>query len=435
MESTPQPTESEVRTALSCVLNSEALRNSDRSKEFLSYVVEQSLSGRAKHIKGKTIAADVFGRNPTELDSDNVVRVEARRVRRKLNDYYGSEGVDDALRIHIDSGGYAPRFEVIETEAINAPPRKHAQGRYRTIWALLAVILIGLAAWAFVPLWTSPPPSQEFDNSAVANRKALREKSLSTLQAANLDLQGRNLLFPILDPKRQTLALSLFEEAITLDASYFGSYASAAHSYGTLALLAEGEPERQSFRARSKEMSQRAVGLAPQEAWAHAGRAWAYIANQEFDAAIKAARLAEEIDPQSGSVLDTYGMIMFMTGNFEDAATASDPNRSRRDIGSRLAYYNIYGVASFHLGHFDDAIDAFNQAIEMGAPVSPPTLVFLAASYEGLGRSKDAERSIAELKETYPNFDPVAVFSRFYRYPEHSAYVLDALGRAGWVQN
>lgn len=430
----PHPTDSEIRFALSRVLGSEALRNSDRSKEFVAYVVEQSLAGQAKSIKGKTIAADVFGRDPSEVDGDNVVRVEARRVRRKLSDYYIDEGVNDAVRIHIDSGGYVPRFEklaTVEDEPDTEEPRPRQSYVFVLVVALI-VAFLGAGLWAMWLARSTPNYSAVSDTVAATERKALREKSLSTLQAANLDVQGRNLLFPITDPKRQTLALSLFEEAIALDPEYFGGYASAAHSVGTLALLSPEGPRQQALLTRATEMSQRALELAPQEAWAHAARAWAHLAGRDFDTAIKAARLAEEMDPKDGSVLDTYGMVMFMTGHFDEASAASDPNRERHGDGQRLVRHNIRGVASFHLGQFDEAIDAFEAAIREGAPVSPPTLVFMAASYEGLGRLGEAKKTVEELRETYPEFHPEIVFPRFYRAPAHAAAVLDAIGRVGW---
>ncbi|UWQ91253.1 hypothetical protein K3727_00030 [Rhodobacteraceae bacterium M382] len=430
----PNPTDSEIRFALSRVLGSEALRNSDRSKEFLTYVVEQSLAGQAKSIKGKTIAADVFGRDPSEVDSDNVVRVEARRVRRKLSDYYTDEGASDAVRIHIDSGGYAPRFEMLETME-DEPDIFKLTPRQSYVGAIVVALIVALMGGGVLTMWmarSTLSPSAVSDTVAGTERKALREKSLSTLQAANLDVQGRNLLFPITDPKRQILALSLFEEAIALDPEYFGGYASAAHSIGTLALLSAEGPRQQTLLTRATEMSQRALELAPQEAWAHAARAWAHLAGRDFDTAIKAAQLAEEMDPKDSSVLDTYGMVMFMTGHFDEASAASDPNRKRHGDGQRLVRHNIRGVASFHLSQFEDAIDAFETAIQEGAPVSPPTLVFMAASYEGLGRLEEAKKTVAELRETYPEFRPDLVFPRFYRDPLHATAVLDAIGRVGW---
>ncbi|MGR3662925.1 MAG: hypothetical protein ACU0CA_17350, partial [Paracoccaceae bacterium] len=58
-------------------------------------------------IRGKTIAMDVYGRHPTSSGkSENVVRVDAHRLRRSLKEYYTAEGKDDPVQIWVDSGGY-----------------------------------------------------------------------------------------------------------------------------------------------------------------------------------------------------------------------------------------------------------------------------------------------------------------------------------------
>lgn len=62
-----------VQESLTRVTNSAAFQNSERLKQFLRYVVAEALAGRADSILGKTIAADVFDRDPEENDSDNVV--------------------------------------------------------------------------------------------------------------------------------------------------------------------------------------------------------------------------------------------------------------------------------------------------------------------------------------------------------------------------
>ncbi len=437
MKPDTMPTKDERNEALAKVVASNAMRNSDRAIQFLRYVVEESIAGRAKGIRGKTIAADVFGRDPAETDSDNVVRVEARRVRRKLDDYYREEGLDDPIRIHLDAGGYIPRFE---QRAATETPTTTVKNSFGTslklaavVGALAVVALAMLLTLSDISLTRPPHAAMDSENS-INERKALREKSLASLEAANLDLQGRDLRFPVLDPGRQKLALSLFNEAIELDPTYFGSFASAAHTLGTLALLTPENAEKENLLNSAQAMADRAVELAPQEGWTQAGQAWVSFARRDFDDAIRLAELAVELDRNNGNVLDTYGFIMFVSGRFADSAAATAPERSFDESGQRLGRKNIFGVASFHLGNYQDAISSFQKAIEQGDPVSAPTLVFFAASYARLGNIEKAQEHFFELSQTYPNFRPEIVFPTFYRNPSDADDVLEALEIAGWRQ-
>lgn len=102
----------QVREELHRIIGSKAI-NSDRHKKFLAYIVEQTLAGRGDHIKAYTIATEVFDRGESfDSAADPIVRVEAGRLRRALEHYYLTSGVNDPLRIEIPKGGYRPNFHI-----------------------------------------------------------------------------------------------------------------------------------------------------------------------------------------------------------------------------------------------------------------------------------------------------------------------------------
>lgn len=77
----------------------------------LRFLIEEALAGRADRLKGFSIAVAVFGRDETfDSQSDPVVRLEARRLRRDLDGYYATAGRSDSVRITVPKGGYAPEF-------------------------------------------------------------------------------------------------------------------------------------------------------------------------------------------------------------------------------------------------------------------------------------------------------------------------------------
>jgi hypothetical protein len=93
------------------VLHSRTLQNSENLKAFLRFVVEKTLADEAVQLKEYTIATEVFGRK-SDYDPriDSVVRVQAGRLRTKLQEYYTVEGKNDQIVIDLPKGHYHPVF-------------------------------------------------------------------------------------------------------------------------------------------------------------------------------------------------------------------------------------------------------------------------------------------------------------------------------------
>lgn len=98
-----------VEEQLACILRNERFAGSPRMARFLQFTVEECLAGRGSQLKEIIIGMKVFDRS-TDYDPrlDPIVRVEARRLRRKLAEYYGAEGENDPIVIEFPKGGYAP---------------------------------------------------------------------------------------------------------------------------------------------------------------------------------------------------------------------------------------------------------------------------------------------------------------------------------------
>jgi adenylate cyclase len=119
------PAAEAVRLQLERIATSPEFKGSERLRNFLRFIVEETLSGRAERIKGYAIALAVFNRDETfDPQTDPIVRIEAGRLRRSLERYYFMTGRSDPIRIEIPKGGYVPRFAPLESEPIAeaAPP-------------------------------------------------------------------------------------------------------------------------------------------------------------------------------------------------------------------------------------------------------------------------------------------------------------------------
>ena len=108
-----QPSCAAVLEQLERILTSVEFVASDRLRSFLRFVVEEALEKRADRLKAYTIALEVFGRAPSfDPQNDPVVRMEAGKLRRRLERYYLGAGRDDPVRIGIPKGAYAPTFSL-----------------------------------------------------------------------------------------------------------------------------------------------------------------------------------------------------------------------------------------------------------------------------------------------------------------------------------
>lgn len=186
----PPPGDAEVRQALERLLASPDFPASDLRRAFLRYIVTETLAGRSGLIKGYTIAVEVFGRDESfDAQTDPVVRLEARRLRRDLDSYYIDAGRHDPVRIHIPKGGYVPQFERQATAPRPEPadpapaaapsmpeapaPQVPAQGRLRPTRRQLALagvacLALIVAGWFALSRMGPPPPvSSGFPNVLV----------------------------------------------------------------------------------------------------------------------------------------------------------------------------------------------------------------------------------------------------------------------------
>ena len=102
----------EIRAQLDLIMRSRAFIQSHRIRRFLQFVVEESLLGQPHRLKEYLIGLEVFDRREAfDPRVDSIVRVEARRLRYKLEEYYRIEGREDSVRIVLRKGSYVPTFE------------------------------------------------------------------------------------------------------------------------------------------------------------------------------------------------------------------------------------------------------------------------------------------------------------------------------------
>ena len=132
----------EIREQLQRILASPKFEASERQRSFLRFIVDETFAGNADQIKGFSIATRVFGRKETfDQATDPIVSIHANKLRRALEFYYLTAGVEDPVRIDIKKGTYVPTFRKHSAKAsgrsdrgAEAPPL-----RRRSSWPTLII--------------------------------------------------------------------------------------------------------------------------------------------------------------------------------------------------------------------------------------------------------------------------------------------------------
>jgi hypothetical protein len=152
------------RAELQAVLQSHLFTRSPTLTHLLSYVCEKTFAGESAQIKEYSVGLDVFDRRDSfDQDTDSIVRVQANRLRKRLSEYYASEGAAHPVHITIPIGQYIPVFKVmadqeaatasdLSTTAQAGAPGGTRETAWRPsrqqIWVLATAVIVMVAAVA-----------------------------------------------------------------------------------------------------------------------------------------------------------------------------------------------------------------------------------------------------------------------------------------------
>src|SRR5689334_3084176 len=103
--------EQDIRSELSRILSSPEFRNAERLTRMLRHVVERTLDGATDSLKESILGLEVFDRSDFDPRLDPIVRVEASRLRKRLDDFYRRSGCPSGIAITLPKGTYSASFE------------------------------------------------------------------------------------------------------------------------------------------------------------------------------------------------------------------------------------------------------------------------------------------------------------------------------------
>lgn len=365
-----------VRAELRKILESRIFAQGSRLARFLRFVVESHLSGNAQRLKETVIGMEVYDR-PASYDPkiDPIVRTEARRLRKKMQEYYETEGQYSRVIITIPSGGYVPRIsfrpqqiptlvlssDAVATEKVPQPPKKSIKSSGFAV-ALIASLICGAGFW-----WIH----REYRRREV---KTATPHKINPA-ARRLYLEGR-FYWAKRTPDFDHKAITRFEEAVRLDPNYALAYSGLADAY---AITASGLPAAErSIEAKSA--AEHALALDPSSAEAETSLAfvlykfdWNWVESEQH------FRRALRLNPSYALAHHWFGEFLILRGRSDEGLAELRQAESLEPLS--LPIKNDLARGLYRTRHYDEAIAKAQEVLDLD-PNFSNAYATLAYAYE-----------------------------------------------------
>src|SRR6266849_1637350 len=242
--------------------------------------------------------------------------------------------------------------------------------------------------------------------------KTIAKKPTQSLQAYDYFLKGRNYT------RRENLefAVQMFEHAIALDPNFALGHAGIANVYGMQFELHGRDPR---WVEKGLAAANRAFELEPQLPEALSARARVFLAQQDYEEAIKYAYKAIERKRDCDGAWDILGRALFTSDRWKEASEVTD--RAIEASGDDYNVYVPYLNTLTALGDLERAnklrqrwMNALEQQIDL-VPEDVRARILLAGSYAHFGNKNDAAQQLEKAVAMRPN-DPNTLYNAACTY-------------------
>lgn len=378
-----------IEAALERVLASRTFCRAGRLRRFLEYVVTEELAGTGDRLKEYAVGVEVFDRG-ADFDPriDTIVRVEAIKLRQRLNAFYASEGTTEPVRISLPKGSYRPAFGICEERATAILDDPEAicwmsralimQFRPESYVRLLILLQSAVARW----------PNDARLHAALAEAAA-------GATCSDIGFLAPDVGIPLMQHSAR--------RALMLDPDN-----AQAHMFAGLADLRR--PDKTSAIAAAR----RALDLAPQDSCLHHWSAAILLAAGKYHEALLHARQAVRLQPTILFHRTITAMVLFASGRIDEGAG---------HFSDVLAFDPLNYEANLWLGRALATAERFDEARAFAGRAyalsnSAKALAWLGYVEARSGRTDAAERIEVKLKSRTD-----------YAHPMDLAAINVALGR------
>jgi tetratricopeptide (TPR) repeat protein len=365
-----EATHSEVRKHLERVLATRGFQRASRLGLFLRFIVEETLAGRGAQLKEYTIGTEVYGRSVSfDPRLDATIRVEAHKLRNRLEEYYCTTGAGDRVRILLRKASYVPDFCFAQDADATSASELCSRG-----FQLLALRTPEALERAYSCLWRAVVEYPDFS------------ESYHGLAAYYFIAGGAELLPPSEAWPRARMALA--------QAQCVGKMGAAAQLIrgGLAALAGNGDS--------AEKISRHAVQRYPSDPDAHFFYSGVLSAQERHVESIEHMRmatiLANKIAPGSSNALLCDAHVSWALYHAHDYSSACEHLRERFGTKStNIIVLYLRGKILSELGAYDEAIESLTR-LSSAVPI-PMSQAALGYAYAKAGLRADAEAILEEL--------------------------------------
>ncbi len=364
----------QIEFTLARIEHSAAFCNSPRHRALLRHLVTRLLAGDLASLKETVIAVEVFGRPAARFDprSDTIVRVEARRLRARLARYDREEGREAPLRIELPVGSYVP---LIASRPPATPNAAYPPGISRHTRDLVE-------------------RGEHFLRQALS--KDSLEQARSRFEEALRESPGHIAALVGLGRAWFNLAVG-WQHAPAM---------AAAHAAAALRQALQLEPDQpvalvliaaiqHQFEHRwpaAERSFQRALALAPEQAFVHSAYGCHLAMRGAFDAAEQALLRARTLDPHYLNTRMHMANLRIAQRRLDDAEAEI---LAMQDIAPQtMAIVGLRGSIALFRRDAGTAIGHFQRVCTL-APGHPACFIVLAGALAMAGRSDEADGLLA----------------------------------------
>jgi adenylate cyclase len=203
-------------------------------------------------------------------------------------------------------------------------------------------------------------------------------------------------------------AIENLEKVVAIEPEFPGAVALLGLCHAHVGMRGWIRPARSAFE-KALIHAERAVHQWPTSPEANQSLALIQVVTGRSPEAVRAARRAIELNPNSAEAYALLGFALTLCGDLEGGLAACQQGERGNPRDSRGNWlYDAMGHAYFFLGDYDKAIEVSKKGLHQD-PSLFGALVTLACSYAQMGRKAEAKHYIDELLRLIPRYSLRAV--------------------------
>lgn len=259
-------------------------------------------------------------------------------------------------------------------------------------------------------------------------REILFRRYTNSIEAYDYFLKGWEYLWHR-SKESNLIARGFFIKAIEFDSSFARAYSDLARTYARESIDGWTNTPEQTLE-HAHQLTLKAIALDPELPQAYLNLSIVHLYKRAYKDAISGAEKAISLDPNYADAFVQLASILTYAGIAREALPLVE-TAMRLNPGFPLSYVRSLGYAYFTMGRYQDAIEAFESAIERN-PSAQRTHMWLAAAYALSGRQEEAEWEVDEVLSLDAEFSLKSIQKGVpYKDPTHLNHLLEGLRKAG----